>query len=823
MKVAVPIDWRCSTSVYLRFLVVDPGSWPPKSPREALLASPGGRKRYLELRRERESNDQTSPLKRSRTTPNLFSRKIAQHEIRDEGVVVGDDDMDEDEETLRLQLAAIEAKLKLKKLQSARLNATSPRKDDTSLQGSFTSSSSSGQPASRMRAMRERLAAGDQADDVQIPLSPSKRMTPQDPVSPRRALINFKKASEVSLKRPSSARPGTAQSRASSTRPGTSSRSVNNRDSPPDIWSAAADDFKKPKSFSERIAESRNADRAKQQRTEQIQLNRNSAFQIDNKEIEKYKEEAASRPRAASPDKRPAETFSREEVLQSYGNPHMRMKKSMTAPSLLASASITARHSNSPASGTAGQKTSKEPDTSKLEPLSGLNLSNRILPQSFLSRTLENKTVLRIPQLLKLVKAPGFELPESIDGDYVVFGIVASKSDPKQHKEPKNSTKEKDMYDDGLNNTEKYMVITLTDLNWTIDLFFFDTAFPRYYRLSEGTLIAILNPAILPPPPGKIDTNRFSLCLSSSDDTVLEIGSAQDIGYCKAERKDGKICRSWLDSRKSEFCDFHVDVQIRRTQASRAGVNGGTGLFAPGGRNAPRIADCGASKGQRGGRRGLKPEGGRYDWATQSTYFVAPAPKSTSSQGPSMHPRYGMGRGASAAALIDGIDDNPFTDHVRGNANKEERTRRRLVEQQRERDIAQKLSSRGGTTGAEYLRAGLEQAATSAGTKSAMSSTPGLSAPGSQTPTASIFKFRKADEVNLGPMKKRARAQSDDKVSNSGVTISVKKTRFITAKGIREAGRDSLGASTGSEANRSKVHVVMNNEDDDDDDELEII
>lgn len=802
--------------------MVDPVAWPPKSPREALLASPGGRKRYLELRRERETNDQTSPLKRSRTTPNLFSRKLALAGNGDEGASVGDDgDMEEDEETLRLQLAAIEAKLKLKKLQqekSARLNASSPRKDDTSLQGSFTSTSSSGQPASRMRAMRERLTAEEQTDDIQVPLSPSKRLMPQDPVSPRRALINFKKASEISLKRPSSARPGTAQSRASSIRPGTFSRSVNNQESPPDIWSAAADDFKKPKTFSERIAESRNADRAKQQRTEQIQRNRNPAFQIDNKEIEKYNEEAASRPRPASPDKRPVETFSREEVLQSYGNPQMRMKKSTTVPSLLASTSIVSRHLNSPANGNAGQKTAKEPIASKLEPLSGLNLSNRILPQSFLSRTLEDKTILRIPQLLKSVKAPEFELPETIDGDYVVFGIVASKSDPKQHKEPKNSTKEKDMHDDGLNNTEKYMVITLTDLNWTIDLFLFDTAFPRYYRLSEGTLIAILNPTILPPPPGKVDTNRFSLSLSSSDDTVLEIGSAQDIGYCKAERKDGKICRSWLDSRKSEFCDFHVDVQIRRTQASRAGVNGGTGLFAPGGRNAPRIADISASKGQRGGRRGLKSEGGRYDWATQSTYFVAPAPKSASSQGPSMHPRYGMG--SSAAALIDGIDDNPFTDHVRGNANKEERTRRRLVEQQREREIAHKLSSRGGSTGSDYLRAGLEQAATtSAGAKK--SSIPGLSTPGSQTPTASIFKFRKADEVNLGPMKKRARAQSDDKASNNGVTTSVKKTRFVTSKGIREAGRDSLGASTGSEANKSKAYMVMNNDDDDDD--LEII
>jgi hypothetical protein len=33
---------------------------------------------------------------------------------------------------------------------------------------------------------------------------------------------------------------------------------------------------------------------------------------------------------------------------------------------------------------------------------------------------------------------------------------------------------EKDPYDDGSNNTNRYMAITLTDLKWTIDLFLFD-------------------------------------------------------------------------------------------------------------------------------------------------------------------------------------------------------------------------------------------------------------------------------------------------------------------------------------------------------------
>jgi len=54
------------------------------------------------------------------------------------------------------------------------------------------------------------------------------------------------------------------------------------------------------------------------------------------------------------------------------------------------------------------------------------------------------------------------------------------------------------------------------------------------------------------------------------------------------------------------------------------------------------------------------------------------------------------------------------------------------------------------------------------------------------------------------------------------MNTSVKKTRFVTSKGIREAGRDSLGASAGSEMIKDKGYMVMN-DDDDDDSDLEII
>lgn len=91
-------------------------TWPPSSPRAALLSSPDGRKKYQQHQDRR--NRSLSPNKRSSTLPDLqrASRKLLDDDEDSNEV----DDSEDDEETLELKLAAIEAKLKLKKLQQSR-------------------------------------------------------------------------------------------------------------------------------------------------------------------------------------------------------------------------------------------------------------------------------------------------------------------------------------------------------------------------------------------------------------------------------------------------------------------------------------------------------------------------------------------------------------------------------------------------------------------------------------------------------------------------------------------------------------------------------
>ncbi|OJD22372.1 hypothetical protein ACJ73_06276 [Blastomyces percursus] len=803
--------------------------WPPRSPYEALMSSPNGRKRFQEMQERRLAASASAKS----FTASPYVRTKANQLLEDgvENDLEESDDDEEDEETLQLKLAAIEARLKLKKLQQSKSKSKPPSFDKEINSDAHISPS---RPPSRFLMERKRKAANmSQQESIQVPVSPSKRLaTSADPVSPRRVVLGIdkgKKGNEVSLRRPPSSR---STGRPSSSIGGYRDELLLRRAHSSTTRSAGltpVEGIHRPKSFSERIAESRSVDKNRRQKTQLLHRKRNTAFAVDKDELERFhlaaKEESGKASSFDSPRKsQRVEEFSRDDVIQSYNLSSFGLRKSKSISRIHGRGAAT---QSTPAEGSTHQslefqrqrearpapylpnndstegdsqniKPTKESDPSKFEPYSGLHLSNRILPHSFLTRILNNKSSMRIPDLLKTIKGPQFDPPD-IDGDYVVVGIIASKSTPKEHQDPKKgASSNKDPDDDGSNNSSKYMVLTLTDLKWSIDFFLFSTAFPRYYKLIPGTVVAILNPSIMPPPPNKLDTNRFSLTLNSSDDTILEIGKAQDLGFCKAIRKDGKVCEAWVDARKTQFCEFHVDLQLRKTTAKRMEVNNGPGIFGPGGRSGSRTGIFNRSRDSKDS--GLRPEGAQTDRSTRSTYYVAPP----------------IPGGRSAASLIDA--DDPFIaaahDFQRGGNGKLDRLQKRLEEQERERNIA-KLLGKSNSVGAQYLRhrqandtsgrdgsAVSDPSSTNSLTSRAGNSNEKDDESTSQSARMALelsSKMKSASHVKLGPIKKGA---------------VNKKTRFVTAKGIRDAGRDSLGGPGGGTGNENNVDY---------DDDLEIV
>lgn len=722
-------------------------------------------------------------------------------------------DGEEDEETLALKLEEIQMRLRLKKAQEKKKNKHNSDTDNESNPGiSRANSAAASRAQSRVDGVRERhLQRSKSQASIHVPVSPVRRAQPA-PVphnSPKRVLLGIDKGltgRDISLKRAPSLRrkddvdapdrrlgPFLSRPQSQIGGYGHPSSSINSNQ-----------DDSRPKSFSERMAASRAQDTERRDREARMRKNRSMAFDINHEQMESYKQAAEELPEAP---RRPTE-FSRDDILKSFDKPAVGgMSRSRTTPSLrsamkesslLDSSTVSSSRSESRASSTLppprtrkiSPSEASETEDSQFEPFSKTHLSKRIIPHHVLTRTLSGKKTFLVPDLLRTVKGPDFSGPD-IEEDLVLFAIIAKKTEPRSHIPNGKSEKR-----------GKYMIMGLTDLKWELDLALFDSAFEKFWKLTPGTLIAILNPGFMPPPRGKADTGKFSLVLNSDADTILEIGNARDLGFCKSVKKDGKVCDSWIDKRHTEFCDFHVNLQLQKTRASRMEVN--TMNFGKGDYGAKKFNSKDVT-GHFDYRKKAKTEDKvRYDRDSHSTVFIGKR---------------------TTANLLDDVDYDP--DHFQRGSNKEERMTRQLMAQEKERELERKLGKFGNGMGADYMRA---KQTSRAGPRTEQRDDQGPPPP----PDAASLGLLggKARDIRLSPIKrKRANTTSSTAARGWGSDLSKdlgrmregqnlqpvkKKTRFVTEKGIREAGRESIGG----EAAKA---VLLNDFDDDDDSDLDIV
>lgn len=717
-----------------------------------------------------------------------------------------------------MKLAAIEAKLKLKRLHQRKNKGGASTLDADFVHGRRNEVSSKEKlpPLSQSRGTTQNLHSVwlNSATNVQIPVSPQRKQTvAEEARSPGRVLLGIDKGlkgKNISLRRPQGAQAKDEDPFRDTALLGGLQKSVGlSRSS----TVPQSEQTNRPKSFSEKIAETRQQDKARKEKANKLHRQRSVGFGIQQQEIDAFKNsvnvtEQVTDCRLKHDLQATSSEFSRDEVLKAANNPNgglvqrnnprakgkstrnIRINPNdqleMLKPPQAASNDARKRaRSPSPkpkASDTPSKEPSPDMSASLFEPFSSLHLSKRLLPHNFLTGTFSEKHIFLLPSLLGAIKSPDFLLPDIPEPDHVVLAIIASKSSPLNHKgvhksTSADSTSVAEAADSEQNTNGKYMVLTLTDLKWTVDLFLFATGYTRFRKLTPGTVVALLNPDIMPPPPGRADTGRFSLKLASSDDTVLEIGTSRDLGWCKSVRKDGKQCGSWIDKRHTEFCEFHVDVVVERTRRGRMEVQGMSAPFAPGGRRGGRTGHFGDNKRGRKPARddGLFKDGPQYDRGSASRYFVAPSIP-----------------GFSAAQLLDAEGG------IERGGSKEERVRKRLAEREKESEIAKKLGEGGNGAGSEYLRLRI------GGEASAKDADPQAADPVDALSLGLLG--NKARNVKLSPIKKKR------KVSAPSVDGSRKKTRFVTDRGIKEAGRESVGGD-----------IAMEDAGNDDDDGLEVV
>ncbi|OJT02547.1 DNA replication licensing factor mcm10 [Trametes pubescens] len=106
-------------------------------------------------------------------------------------------------------------------------------------------------------------------------------------------------------------------------------------------------------------------------------------------------------------------------------------------------------------------------------------------------------------------------------------------------------------------------------------------AFERMSKLREGAVVAFLNPKILKPFQRSSDrphpTDNILALTPESDASIAVIGYAQDLGTCRATKRDGSRCSGWCDKRVSDVCDYHIQHAVERKRAARPEFSIGTG------------------------------------------------------------------------------------------------------------------------------------------------------------------------------------------------------------------------------------------------------
>lgn len=549
---------------------------------------------------------------------------------------------------LQLKLAAIQAKLKLKKLQKKRRGEAGGDGQGSEVRPN----NAERRPSNASRTQQQ------QQQKVQVPHSPvAARAEPSAPKSPSRVLLGIDKGlrgRDVSLRRPPLY------------------RAVNTR--------ATSPSEQPRKTYSERIAEERAKEKAKTERQKVIEKSRSTGFTFDG-------------PVATSFNAGGNGGVGGGGSLTSAPQPHSTPGGSrIRPPTGLAPAHEYDPFISASTAATTTPPTEAETDSAGFDSFSTLHLSSRLMPHPTLSRHLSSKTIFLLPTLLKTVVAPEFEPPD-IEGDWVVMGIVCSKSEPRDVGQNTGYKKK------GAESSGKYMVMQITDLKWEMEIFLFGSGFDKFWKVSVGTIVAIMNPGVMKP--RNADTGRFSLTLSDDSDTLLEIGRSRDLAFCKAVKRDGKQCHQWVDKRHTHFCSFHVEAGIKKARVGRAEVNSMSKLFSPpkkGQVRPKRFFGKGAGGGGGGGSSsrddGLLHEGPISDMPQRAggaggKVFVAP--------------------GRSAKSLL---DDDGYLGDAFHRGSREERLQKRLAASEKERQVTRRIiesQGREGGVGVDYLKLGVDR------------------------------------------------------------------------------------------------------------------
>jgi len=189
--------------------------------------------------------------------------------------------------------------------------------------------------------------------------------------------------------------------------------------------------------------------------------------------------------------------------------------------------------------------TSKTVADNFYDQFSGYRLTKRLTPDATFKEAMKDKVVKKVQQVIE-----GPQLGKNLlqVSDWVLVGVLGTKSDPKKAK-----------------NETAYAVWHITDLKENfVKLTLFGEAFKALWKVTAGSVIAVVNPKIS----HFRDTSKDTLALQVTDpETVKIIGLSRDFAKC-AWMVGKRNCHMVVHA-KNKYCTNHFKEAMLSTVSIR--------------------------------------------------------------------------------------------------------------------------------------------------------------------------------------------------------------------------------------------------------------
>ncbi|OQV25123.1 Protein MCM10-like protein [Hypsibius exemplaris] len=178
--------------------------------------------------------------------------------------------------------------------------------------------------------------------------------------------------------------------------------------------------------------------------------------------------------------------------------------------------------------------------------LSGIRIANPFMSTEVVKNTAGDK------RICKLSLLPSLRSQITNQTEWITIGVVVQKLPTKTAA-----------------NGAPFSLWKLSDLEDTVHLttlFLFSDAHKADCNIPVRTVIAIMNPSLMPKKEGKDDQLAISV---NAPGRLLELGFSEDMGICRGQTKAGAACGNLVNTAKAEYCVYHLHGALQKMGSHR--------------------------------------------------------------------------------------------------------------------------------------------------------------------------------------------------------------------------------------------------------------